>query len=79
MLKKITFELTERLCDCPEQNIDWHMQVQDGKHTLLLHCPTCKTRKAVMHENLKAVFALPERKPAARTPLQLIIGGRALD
>ncbi len=79
MLKRITFELDEHICNCPEQDVDWSMAVKKGHHTLFLQCSTCQTRVTVEHKDLKAFFEFPERRPLARTPLTLIIGGKADD
>lgn len=79
MLKRITFELDEHVCNCPEQDVDWSMAVKNGHHTLFLQCPVCTTRVAIEHKDLKAFFEFPERPARPRTPLTLIVGGKADD
>lgn len=74
MFKRITIQMTEPICSCEEQKINWTPKlvqvVKGGKtfnsYTLDLWCETCETRLSVSNEKFRASFEFDKPYPGKK-------------
>lgn len=63
MFKSITFNLSEPLCTCDEQNLTWCFDFNINTQPLVLSCKTCDAKLYLPYKILRAGFKFEKPYP----------------
>lgn len=86
MFKGITIKLSEPICSCDEQSLQWGIATDsDGNCGLYILCKHCKTKLEVPHSKFTASWSLdksyPGKKPTLppKAKLEVMDGGKVIE
>ena len=66
MFKRVTIHLTEPICPCTEQRLQWTVHLPPEGPALGIWCDTCGTKVWIPNGRFKAAFELDEPYPNQR-------------
>lgn len=67
MFKGCNIKLSGPICNCPEEDLGWHIRHEDGnRHGLSIICRACKTELRIPYAKMTACFVLESPYPGVK-------------